>query len=159
MFPKYKIVKFENYGQSVVGELNRTNQGKEKWIANNYVGSLLKEHNFAFGRWFKEDDLWRFRFDENESEKLSLATGELIYAIDGYWGERIELVYDKNLAWLSSIFNEEKSWDHDHCAICWATISEHQNSNYFLSSGKHPVCAVCCENHVKAKDISFVPIV
>ena len=159
MFPRYNILKFENDGQSVVGNLNRTNQGKEKWIDNNYVGSLLKRYDIAFGRWFKEDDLWRFRFDENESKKLSLAVGELVYAIDGYWGERIELVYDKNLSWIDSSFKAEENWDHDHCSICWAPISEHVNTNYFLSSGKNPVCAECYENHVKTRDVSFVPSV
>lgn len=156
MFPKYKIVKIEDNGQSVVGNLNRTNQGKEKWIDKNYVGSLLKGHDIAFGRWFKEDDLWRFRFDENESEKLSLVIGELVYAVDGYWGERIELVYNKNLSWANSIFKAEGNWDHDHCLICWGSISEQENTNYFIGNKKHSVCAECYENHVKATDISFV---
>ena len=159
MFPKFTIIKVESNSKAVIGKLDRIFQGKEKWIDDNYIGALLNGSVIAFGRWFKEKSFWRFQFNADDSNKLSLNTGATVYAIDGYWGERIEIVYSTQIDWKKEIFKSKKNWDHEHCAICWAKISEFENTEYYLGGGSYPVCKKCYKNYVLLKVISFVPSV
>jgi len=159
IYPEYTI-KFVDENESsltVLGLLNRTFQGKEQWIKDGWVGTLKKGNKIAFGRWSKSDELWCFKFDDEERDKIIVTPGEVVFAIEGYWGERVEIVVDEDIIWKQCEFHAEKEWDHDHCAICWASISEHENTIYFLGNDRHPVCSECYNKHVKTKDISFVP--
>jgi hypothetical protein len=156
MYPEFTIRLLCEDGNSVIGSLNRQDQGKEHWIDDNYVGAILCGDVVAFGRWFQESDDWRFLFDENESSKLQLSASQVVYALDGYWGERAEIVLDSGISWSKVKFTAKKEWDHEHCAICWAAISESENASHFLGAG-HPVCEECFKRYVQPKSLDFVP--
>lgn len=160
MYPKFKIQKIKEEDGSIIvsGTLDRTSQGKEKWIDDGWVGSLMKESTVAFGRWFKKaDDIWEFRFDEEEKNKLELKPNELIEVLDGYWGERAEITLDKSIQWKESEFKTEGNWDHEHCAICWEKIAEYENQTFYLGNNRHPVCVSCYKRHIQVHDLSFIP--
>jgi len=157
MFPEFKIVSIDALNKSVIGSLNRTEQGSEHWIDENWIGSLLQGTTIAFGRWFKEDSLWRFAFDEKDWGKLSLSPRVVVYALDGYWGERVELVYDKGISWQKAHFVIADGVDHVHCDICWATISEDENREYYKGGQNYAVCKECYTESVGPKRLNFVP--
>jgi len=159
-YPVFTISKIKEEGGILyaIGLLDRTEQGKEKWINDGWVGSLKSGSKVAFGRWSKENELWKFKFDEEEKKKIEIIPGELVFAIDGYWGERVEITLDESIEWKKSEFYSEGQWDHEHCAICWASISEYENTNYYLGNERHPICTECYHNYVKIRNISFVPI-
>ncbi|MBK8186030.1 MAG: hypothetical protein IPK77_01525 [Cellvibrio sp.] len=156
MYPKFTITDV-NFPGSVVGSLDRLNQGEENWVGDNFVGFLYKDSTLSFGRWFKEGTKWRFTFDKNEMLNTIFVIGETIDCLDGYWGERVELVVSGKFNWKCENYKGKENWDHDHCEICWATISEIENAVHYCSEGKHPICKECYDKHVSIRDLSFLP--
>lgn len=156
MYPEFTIKSLSENGSSVSGDLNRLNQGKEQWINDKYVGAMLCGGVVAFGRWHQEPGVWTFRFDESESHKLQLSESQVVYVLDGYWGERAEIVLDATIHWNEAKFTAKKEWDHEHCAICWAKISESENTAYYLGADR-PVCSECYQNYIQPKSLGFVP--
>ncbi len=156
MYPKYTINKV-NPSISVVGSIDRLKQGRENWIGDNYLGFLYKNNTLFYGRWLKEGEKWRFSFKESKLSTASFVAGEVVNVLDGYWGERVDLVISADFNWALQTFKAKDNCDHEHCKICWATISETENTNYYCSSGAHPICKKCHNNHVSTKDLSFVP--
>ncbi|UCD73827.1 MAG: hypothetical protein JSV91_08505 [Phycisphaerales bacterium] len=49
------------------------------------------------------------------------------------------------------------AWDHEHCAICWETISEVEGAQHEGYANKHGdwVCIACFELYVKPKNLAF----
>jgi hypothetical protein len=156
MYPEFKIVEV-NSPKSLLGDIDRLKQGEEVWIEGNYLGYLLKESILVYGRWIKIKNRWRFTFNEGEGNKCDFIVNDTVSAIDGYWGERMELVIDPSYSWKLKQFQARKEWDHDHCEICWAKISETENKEHHCSNDNHPVCNQCYDQHVLKKDVSFVP--
>jgi hypothetical protein len=80
IYPQFTIQKIEKSEGKLflIGKLDRTTQGNEKWIDDRCIGSLLKGQKIAFGRWFKKDGTWKFQFDEDEKDKLQLSVGEIV---------------------------------------------------------------------------------
>jgi len=91
--------------------------------------------------------------------------------LDGYWGERVQLVFDNSLRWARVDFKPrdaiahrrdgskelvKEGWDHEHCDICWATISLHENTSYMKSSDNDKVCLECFEKYVEKQCIDFI---
>ncbi|MCP3929739.1 MAG: hypothetical protein GY705_11630 [Bacteroidetes bacterium] len=158
-YPVFQIIEVSTKNDTTIlsGTLDRIKQGKENWIGDCFIGSLMKGKIIAFGRWFKkENDVWEFHFDKEEKGKLHLEANESIYAIDGYWGERAEITLDETIEWKKCLFFTEGNWDHEHCAICWSTISENENQEYFIGNNKHPICIECYRNHIQPRDISYI---
>jgi len=94
--------------------------------------------------------------------------------LDGYWGERAAIVLDSRRIWNKVFFKPRDAiktmlqsgdqklvkdgWDHEHCCVCWATISRNEQSCYMVSDKKDCLCLSCYENYVAKKDLSFVNV-
>jgi hypothetical protein len=93
--------------------------------------------------------------------------------LDGYWGERSHLVYDTSRDWQrvqfvpydSAFYHNdgraeviEGGWDHEHCAICWQTISpsEPDNEYGYRDQDDTWVCQTCYEQYVVPKCLDFI---
>lgn len=159
MYPSFEITNIEtaNGTISLLGSIDRTTQGKETWVADGAIGALLQDRKVAFGRWHKDSEWGRFQFDEGEKDKLKLNVGGHLAVLDGYWGERAELVYNVSITWMPITFKPNEKSDHEHCAILWETISDRENTIYYLGNARHPVCADCYQKYINNKDISFIP--
>lgn len=110
-----------------------------------------------------------FAFREPDSAP-HIRAGESIRYLDGYWGERALIVLDRSLIWQELTFEPRDAtrihldgkkeeipggWDHEHCAICWAKISQHEKPVFMESSEDDCVCLDCFRNHVEARSIDF----
>jgi hypothetical protein len=93
---------------------------------------------------------------KNEIEASSLQLGTAYRYFDGYWGERARLVLDPGLTWGEHDFVQKASNDHDHCAICWATISMIENTNHMRSSSGAAICHGCHQGYVLRRSIDFI---
>lgn len=160
MYPKFTIREIQDdQGRiELLGQPSSTQCDEQKWIDDHCLGYLQHQEHLFYGRWHKAGDLWRFVFEE-VYEELGLQPGQELVAYDGYWGERVELVLNENIDWREVQFKARSQRDHDHCAICWATISEEENREYRLGDGRNAVCPNCFENHIQRKDIGFITCV
>ncbi len=159
MYPNFEIknIKTTNDITSLVGVIDRTKQGDETWVADGAIGALLQDRRVAFGRWHKDNELWSFQFDKDEKDKLNLTVGGHLAVLDGYWGERTELVFDDLINWVLVNFKPSKKSDHEHCSILWETISDNENTAFYLGNARHAVCKDCFQKYIAKKDISFIP--
>jgi hypothetical protein len=92
-------------------------------------------------------------------------------AVNEQRGERALIALDRTLDWQQLTFEPRDAiktypdggkeeidggWDHEHCAICWATISSHENPVFMKSSQDDCVCLACFRKHVEPRNIDFI---
>ncbi len=72
---------------------------------------------------------------------------------DGYWIESIEgrmlgKVSDKSDLPPNTIF-EKNAWNHEHCSLCWETISEETNfQQEGYTNGNDWLCIECYNKYI-----------
>jgi hypothetical protein len=154
----------------------------EEWIGCLYLG----EGHFVWGRFYKIESANQtclFR-PKNDAEISQLQSGGSYPYLDGYWGERAELVLDLKRQWHKARFeprdatqfpsinttilkksSEEPSldarvikggWDHEHCAICWEKILPSAQAEGFISQPDIWVCERCYTQYVEPKSLDFI---
>ena len=125
----------------------------QKWIGERWIGYIGREGEPPVkGRWFPEHGQSRFVSEDPKSPDFQ--RGEPLELYDGYWGERAYIVFAR-LGWTEQQFVTKRESDHDHCGICWATISS-DNPQYFLSSEQNIVCPDCYDRFVLLRSLSFI---
>jgi len=150
--PRFHVHKVESEPLRLVGRLSSTEYGSEKWVRPGWLGDLRVGNRFVTGRWAEANPLWTFSpKDANALQTI----GELreFEVFEGYWAERAELVLDESLNWADTAWTD--SSDHDHCRICWATISSKENTRHFAASPSSRVCLSCYSLYVKPRSIDF----
>jgi hypothetical protein len=114
-----------------------------------------------------------------------LQVGERYRRFDGYWGERAALVLDRDRSWQKRTFEPvdavaykrpsdtlvgkatnqnlpeggtlvKGGWDHEHCDICWETISPHTDPVAMFSEPDHWICRKCYEKFVVPRSLDFI---
>jgi hypothetical protein len=136
-----------------------------------------------------EPDFMKAIFQPKNTEHAGLfAIGRSFAYLDGYWGERVELVLDSTRQWKEMFFepadarefiskdsrilgkadhatgasNEDSrkpikgGWDHEHCAMCWETISKQTQSHGYVTQDGILVCDRCYGSYIKHKSLSFL---
>lgn len=158
MYPTFKIqsIKAEAGTIELVGILSSDSCKDEKWVDDNWLGYLKDKAFMLSGRWHKDNDKWKFLVQVEDASAAALYVGLEVTVFDSYWGERAELVSNKNVEWKEMSYKAKGSWDHDHCAICWATISESENTVYMLGDDREEVCLNCFESYIKQRSFGFI---
>ena len=82
----------------VLGTVTRTSQGREDWIGDGWIGCLKAGAKLVFGRWHRRGDLWEFAPEGSDEVDEVVAQREW-EVLDGYWGERAEIVLDQTRRW------------------------------------------------------------
>ena len=145
------------------------------YIGENWVGCVITtEGRFVWGRFVRVDTTANLcTFKPDETDNLSyLEVGRAYPCLDGYWGERAELVLDRQRIWRRARFEPSDAiwfkrtegerwtspasnagtedgeivkggWDHEHCAICWETLGSGGQAEGFLSPPHTWVCETC----------------
>ena len=169
--PKFRVetIHYEANQTIIVGKANRW-----EWIGEgHYAFMLVNEHTVIVGKFRDVDERsMKARFiPDGLVEKGKIQPKKAYPYLDGYWGERAELVFDNSLEWTRLDFEPRDAiatrkdgskelvrdgWDHEHCHICWATISLHENTSYMKSSGDDNVCLECFEKYVEKQSIDFI---
>lgn len=88
--------------------------------------------------------------------------------LDGYWGDKAELVLDSSRKWVQRTFvpnapdgtkaHIQGGWDHEHCYLCQTKISDTGNADRggYADQEDVWVCCDCFEQYVKPKRLDFV---
>jgi hypothetical protein len=140
-YPKFRVVEIQEGGE----------HSHETWKADGWLGFLFRDGKVISGRWRTHGQYWMFVLESPQG--LDLFRREAQWdALDGYRGERAEIVLDTSRQWRKMGFkssdtvefrNEKPQWcvrpdaaeprecklvdgvwDHVHCAIQWETIDE-----------------------------------
>jgi len=126
----------------------------ERWIGCVDTG----DGRFLWGRFIGIDlprHTGNFVPDDPDAADILHAGGSYPY-LDGYWGERAELVLDATRTWRESDFHPRDAistgserfpggWDHEHCSICWSKIDRGGKGAGFVSGANDSdwVCGEC----------------
>jgi hypothetical protein len=181
MFPAYHAT--DRTGRDptgVLGTLTRTSHGREDWVDDGWIGFLLSGEELFAGRWNRQGDLWRFVPENPESLDRIRARSDWC-VLDGYWGQRAEIVLDRSCRWSRHRFqpadairhgawvveatdapadDEElvkDGWDHEHCAICWETIGPGGQPDGYVAESRLWLCTHCYESFVERRSLDFIP--
>ena len=153
LLPTFKVI--ERHSDEIVGSVSSTQLGDETWVADRYLGYLKQGDSLFFGRWHAAGQDWKFTLDKSETNE-DLPASDEFQILDGYWGERAELVLNTNLDWQPDRWEIQN--DHDHCAICWATISTIENQTHFCASTGQCVCNACYDSYVRTRALTFISV-
>ena len=165
---------------AVVGSVTAMGYGRETWVGAGWIGYLKSEDDHLIrGRWRQRGELWAFEPDE-ERDVQAIRAQQHWVILDGYWGERAELVLDRNRQWRKVRFEPtdaiklegrttqgtqpelsdreivESGWDHEHCAICWETIGTGEHATGYLSPPETWVCHTCYGEFVERRSLGFI---
>jgi hypothetical protein len=155
----------------------------EGWIAGLYLGG----GRFLWGRFRDIDTAARTCsfYPDQAAEISALREGESYPFMDGYWGERAELVLDEKRHWQRTRFEPADmvrfpaagggwmatrmspeaprggevvlgGWDHEHCDICQKKIGRGGEAEGFFSLPDSWVCEECYFGFVALRSLAFV---
>jgi hypothetical protein len=111
-----------------------------------------------------------------------LQVGRRYPLFDGYWGERAELALNRLLEWREreyvapdAVWFErsrtmrpfsgdvpeggvlvKSGWDHEHCQICWETISQQTNPVGVFAEPDYWICKDCYSRFVLPRSLDFI---
>ncbi len=157
------------------------------WVGNDWIAGLyLGGNRFIWGRFCDVDaEMRTCSFSPDHPAELSaLQPGKIYPFIDGYWGERAELVLDEGRSWQRTIFQPSDmilfpgpdgtsmgtqlapdapaggrvvpgGWEHEHWEICWRKIGCGGESSGFLSPPDAWVCEECYNSFVVPRSLAF----
>ena len=155
MYPTFKVTEILKNpdGLEITGNLSSIYYKNEKWVDDKWLGFLKDGNIMIYGRWKESDDNWKFFVKPEDILKSNLEVGKEYIVFEGYWGERVEIVIDENINWQKVVYTSKDN--HDHCFICWKTISEFVNQNYMFGD-QTIVCLECYEKFVKQCSFDFI---
>ena len=152
-FPTFNVI--ERRTDELVGSVSSTKLGGETWVADRYLGFLKHGDSLFPGRWHCAGENWRFALDKSQVNE-ALPVSEEFQILDGYWGERVELVLNRRIIWRADHWTLPDN--HDHCAICSATIAVAENQNHFVATTRERVCRSCYEAYVSERALNFIAV-
>ncbi len=155
MFPRFHTIRRD--AGEILGSVTSTTFGAETWVGDECLGCLMTEGRFIFGRWHKRGyvrrDFWAFVPDDPAVIERLLPSTEWTI-LDGYWGERAELVLDTTRKWQKSLHDDS---DHDHCAICCEMVGQGGQPDGYVSEDASWICCRCYESFVQPRSLDFIP--
>jgi hypothetical protein len=157
------------------------------WVGDNWIAGLyLGAGRFVWGRFHNVDAAARTcSFSPHQlAELATLHSNESYPFMDGYWGERAEVVLDEGRSWRRAVFEpsdlvlfpgpggtsmgtsssgDERAggkvvsggWDHEHCEICNRKIGRGGEPEGFFSPPAAWVCRECYNGFVVPRSLGF----
>lgn len=150
MFPLFHITRSDS--GEVPGSVTATTFGTETWVGDAWIGYLIADVRPISGRWHAQGDYWGFVPDDLDAVQLLRPDTECV-VLDGYWGERAELVLDLDRKWQKT---GHEGLDHDHCAICWETIGSGGQLDGYICEDAIWTCCCCYEAFVQRRSLDFI---
>lgn len=152
--PEFSVSEILSDPFRLLGTLSSTQYGADTWVKAGWLGDLRSETLVLSGRWSHHGDEWVFTPTAEDAEQLVAETRKF-QVFDGYWGERVWLTLDPTLSWHHS--EAGATPDHDHCRICWATISPSQNQSHYAADSL-VICLSCYESYVRHRSLDFTSL-
>jgi hypothetical protein len=151
LFPRFHIIRLD--ANEVLGSVTATTYGRETWVGDGHIGYLMAAGKFIVGRWHTQGDSWGFIPGDSGLIEILRPNTEWII-LDGYWGERAELILDANRQWQKATYEGS---DHNHCAICWETLGKDGQEDGYVSQDARWICSRCYESYVHPRSLEFIP--
>lgn len=184
-YPKFRVTEIKEGDEvALLGSITATKHGRETWIGDHWLGYLLRNQEVISGRWRAEEKQWAFVLTNRQALELIRGVAQWD-VLDGYWGERAEIVFDTSRDWRKMHFQSsdavefqygkarlwtradspqsaggnliERGWDHEHCAIYWETIGMGGQHEGYFSDPNTWVCEECFNKFVLPRSLSFIP--
>jgi len=175
---------------SIVAIADRDCSGQfepSKLIGEDWIGCLLlASERLVCGRFLSVNVAARtalFRAASRDGV-ASLEAGKTFPYLDGYWGERAELVLDRTRDWRKARFTAQDAveyirdgqrmitrvgpgvpaggrvvaemWDHEHCAMCCSEIGQQRIADAWINAQAEWLCTTCYETYVVPRSLEFV---
>lgn len=171
----------------VLGSVSTIRHGRETWVGDGWIGYLMCGAALIPGRWRYRPRLWarRWAFVPASIDHVDAIRSRHQWSIlDGYWGERAELVLDEDREWHRAKFEPtdaiafreggglvmkqktgpdseggqviEGGWDHEHCAICTGKLGTGGEAEGYLSPPCTWVCERCYVQFVRTRSLDFI---
>ena len=153
------------------------------WIGEGWIGWVFSdEDRRAIPGRFREVNAYEATcvfVPDDANELCHLSSGTSLRYLDGYWGDRAELVLNKELRWSARVFEASDAvrigsrvrkrdaletgegtivpggWNHEHCEICWATLGP--GTRMVTNQRDEIICVSCHEGYVATGSLEFVP--
>jgi len=184
-YPKFRVTQIKEGDEvALLGLITATKHGSQTWIGDHWLGYLLRNGEVIPGRWRAEGKQWAFVLKNRQV--LDSIRGEVQWdVLDGYWGERAEIVFDTSRDWRKMQFQSsdavefqrekarlwtradaakseggkliEGGWDHEHCAIYSEKIGVGGQPEGYFSDPDTWVCVECFNKFVLPRSLSFIP--
>jgi hypothetical protein len=184
--PQFTITQVELADGQCAGIFDSQVKLGEGWIGylTDHDGLCIK------GRFSNWDSLTRqSAFKPGDVHQFTrLVVGRSFAYLDGYWGERVAIVFDTTKHWREQVFKPDDvieylsggkkvigkvgqlpsfpvdgegktiqgGWDHEHCAICWETISQLAQPAGYTSQEGDWICKKCYSAYVQPKLLGFL---
>jgi hypothetical protein len=166
--PKFRVddILRDDGTASVAGHLVGPIQVQANVIACLYVAS----GRFVWGRFTSVHEQERSAVLDLEdfSDRSAVVLGQQYPYLDGYWGERAELVHDTSRRWVRIEFHPRDlvengaivpgGSEHEHCGICWEKIAEYAQPFGYHDQRYDWVCERCYDTYVVPKCIDFISL-
>jgi hypothetical protein len=159
-----------------------------EWVGDGWIGAIhFGGSRFIWGRFRSVDPIaYTCSFCPDRASELSeLRPGTRYPFIDGYWGERAELVLDRGRQWQRNHFEPSDmvrfpaggcswmatrlsaeaprggvlvpgGWDHEHCDVCQKTIGCGGEPFGYSSPPNAWVCEKCYASFVVPRSLAFI---
>jgi len=147
-----------------------------KWINERWIAYLMPQYGTLIeGRFVSVDlEAKTCRFIPKNKQTISTLSPDTdCEYIDGYWGDRADLVFSQTEGWKRTEFFPRDSvahypdgstkvmpggWDHEHCEICMGTISQHTSHQHFgyRNPADDWVCEHCFQSFIEPKKLGFI---
>lgn len=162
---------------STEGEFLTARAPSGEWIGERWSIFVLAPDRFR-GCWVEIDSVdrkcWLVSLRlEDPPQTNFVEVGSTYEYLDGYWGDRAELVLDRSREWKLKTFVPKDSvryardgtkthvpggWDHEHCYVCQKTISHigEVDREGYVDQEDVWVCCHCYEQYVTPRSLAFV---
>jgi hypothetical protein len=184
-YQRFRVTEIEQ-GDEVflLGSATATVHCGETWIGDGWPGFLLRGGEVVPGGWRVRGEMWSFVLESQGALDRFRREPEWD-VLDGYWGERAEILLDgsrqwrkarfessdavefprKNARWRSRAIPDKNAegelikagWDHEHCAIRGEKIGAGGHPEGYFSAPNTWVCKECFDKFVRPRSLGFIP--
>jgi hypothetical protein len=131
-------------------------RGFRSWVAERWLAYVYVDGTFVRGRFMAVDaSSHRCRFQPDLAQDVAcIRVGEAYPFLTSYWGERAELVLLER-PWQHARFDPSEV-NHEHCAICWETLSPESRPDGYVTPPDIWICEACHRDFVIPRSLAFI---
>lgn len=108
VLPTFTLIAAQDNDSEVAGTISSTTYGNEDWVGDGWIGFLMALGKLIPGRWRHMDEAWNF-VPEDPALCRTIRGRNDWEILDGYWGQRAEIVLGLHRKWRRTRFEASDS--------------------------------------------------